>query len=233
MPVLNEARFLQAAIQSAKGETAVEQIVVVDGGSNDSTRTLAGQTGAEIVASPRGRGCQVARGVDRARGDVILVLHADTQLAPGAVGRMLDALNKAPSIPGGAFEMTFTRASRKLRWIAFLNNWRARWCGIAFGDQGQFIRKEALETMGGFPDMRLMEDVELSMRMKRFGPPLFVCNGVRVSPRRWVDRNFAGNVWKVVSLFLRYLFERRFIGLKGMQTDYYRKYYVNECSAGG
>jgi hypothetical protein len=81
--------------------------------------------------------------------------------------------------------------------------------------------------------MRLMEDVELSMRMKRFGPPLFVCNGVRVSPRRWVDRNFAGNVWKVVSLFLRYLFERRFIGLKGMQTDYYRKYYVNECSAGG
>ena len=79
--------------------------------------------------------------------------------------------------------------------------------------------------MGGFPDLRLMEDVELSLRLKRFGRPLLVRNGVHVSPRRWAEADFTGNVRKVMSLSVRYLVERRFYGPDDIRTDYYGKYY--------
>ena len=225
MPVLNEAHRIQAAIQTVRSAPEVTEIIVVDGGSHDATKIQAQQAGVKVISGSRGRGQQVRAGVALATGDVILVLHADTQLVDGAVKRMLQALAVYPSIVGGAFEMQFNAPAFSLSVIAGLNNLRACWCGISFGDQGQFFRRDALEEMGGFPDMMLMEDVELSIRMKRFGRPLFVCRGVQVSQRRWVRRGFAENFWKVVTLFIRYLFERRMNGAAGIRTDYYRKYY--------
>jgi rSAM/selenodomain-associated transferase 2 len=225
MPVLNEANGIQAAVQAAWRQPGVMQVIVVDGGSQDATRTLAAQAGAAVFSGPRGRGTQAAIGAARARGEVILILHADARLVPGAVARMLQALSAAPAIAGGALGMSFTSPSRKLKWVARLNNWRARWSGIAFGDQGQFVRRSALEAMGGFPAVRLMEDVELALRMKSFGRPLLVPRGIRVSPRRWENRPFTRNAWGVIALFLRYLLERRFNGPDRIQTDYYQKYY--------
>lgn len=225
IPVLNEANRIQAAIQSAWSEPAVTEIIVVDGGSRDVTCEQARQAGVTVISSPRGRGHQIRAGVAQATGDVIVVLHADTELVAGSARQMLQSLAAYPSIAGGAFKMTFTSPSLKLRFVAWLNNWRARWCGISFGDQGQFIRRDALKLIGGFPDMALMEDVELALRLKPFGRPLFVRRGVQVTPRRWVRQGFVENFWKVVTLFLWYLFERRMNGAKGIRTDYYRKYY--------
>lgn len=225
MPVLNEADRIETAIQSVQPEPEVAEIIVVDGGSQDATCQQARHAGAMVISSPRGRGHQVCAGVALATGDAILVLHADTELVPDAAKRMLHALKDNPSIAGGAFEMEFSDHSLKMRLVAWLNNWRARWCGISFGDQGQFFRRDALKKMGGFPDMMLMEDVELSLRLKRFGRPLFVRRGVCVSQRRWVRRGFMKNVWRVVTLFIRYLIERRMNGAAGVRTDYYRKYY--------
>jgi rSAM/selenodomain-associated transferase 2 len=225
IPVLNEAGRVAAAIQSVRSEPEVAEMIVVDGGSRDATCERARQAGAVVISGPRGRGPQVRAGLDLATGDVILVLHADTALAAGGVKRMLQALADYPRIAGGAFEMRFKGDSLGLRAIACLNNWRARWCGISFGDQGQFIRRDALNMMGGFPDMMLMEDVELSLRLKQFGRPLFVRRGVRVSQRRWVRRGFLKNIWKVLTLFIRYLVERRMNGAAGIRTDYYRRYY--------
>jgi rSAM/selenodomain-associated transferase 2 len=199
--------------------------IVVDGGSRDATCERARQAGAVVISGPRGRGPQVRAGLDLATGDVILVLHADTALAAGGVKRMLQALADYPRIAGGAFEMRFKGDSLGLRMVACLNNWRARWCGISFGDQGQFFRSDALNMMGGFPDMMLMEDVELSLRLKQFGRPLFIRRGVHVSQRRWVRRGFVKNIWKVVTLFFRYLVERRMNGAAFIRTDYYRRYY--------
>jgi len=153
------------------------------------------------------------------------VLHADTILLTGAVDRMLQALAVNPSVGGGAFKMRFSGQSAKLALIAWLNNFRARWFGISFGDQGQFFRRAALKEMGGFPDMKLMEDVELSMRLKHFGRPLFIENGVQVSPRRWDTRGYSSYIRLVLQLFLSYLVERRFNGAADIRTDYYRKYY--------
>jgi rSAM/selenodomain-associated transferase 2 len=225
MPVLNEEDRIQAAIKTTWSAPEVTEIIVVDGDSHDTTKLQAQQAGGKVISEVRGRGKQVRAGVSLATGDVILVLHADTKLVDGAVKRMLQALAAYPSTAGGAFEMGFASPSLKLRLVAWLNNWRARWCGISFGDQGQFIRRDALIKIGGFPDMMLMEDVELSMRMKPFGRPLFVRPGVQVSQRRWVRRGFSENFWKVVTLFIRYLVERRMNGAAGIRTDYYRKYY--------
>jgi rSAM/selenodomain-associated transferase 2 len=225
MPVLNEADRVEGAIQSVHSEPEVAEIVVVDGGSGDATCERARQAGAVVISGPRGRGPQVRAGLDLATGDVILVLHADTILTAGGMKRMLQALADHPRIAGGAFEMRFTGDSLGLRAVACLNNWRARWCGISFGDQGQFIRRDALNMMGGFPDMMLMEDVELSLRLKQFGRPLFIGRGVHVSQRRWERRGFVKNLRKVLTLFIRYMVERRMNGAAGIRTDYYRKYY--------
>ena len=225
MPVLNEADRVEAAIQSVCSEPEVAEIIVVDGGSRDATCKRARLAGATVLSGPLGRGHQVCAGMAVATGDVILVLHADTELEPGGINRMLQALAGYPSITGGAFGMRFTGHSLGLRMVACLNNWRARWFGISFGDQGQFFRRDALNMMGGFPDMMLMEDVELSLRLKQFGRPLFIRRGVRVSQRRWVRRGFAKNLWRVLTLFIRYLVERRISGAAGIRTDYYRRYY--------
>jgi rSAM/selenodomain-associated transferase 2 len=225
MPVLNEERRIAQAVQVVRAEPDVMEIIVVDGGSNDLTREKARQNGARVVSGPRGRGRQVKIAADRSKGDVILVLHADTALLPGSLSRMRKALTDFPAIAGGAFGMVFEKPSCKLRLVAWLNNVRARWFGIAFGDQGQFFRRAALDTMGGFPDLMLMEDVELSLRLKGVGRPLFIPSGVRVSARRWERRGYAGNIGMVLKLFASYLVERRFKGAGGLCRGYYRKYY--------
>ena len=160
MPVLNEADRIQAAIQAVRSEPDVAEFIVVDGGSHDATKNRAEQAGAAVICGPRGRGHQVRAGVDRTTADVVLVLHADTVLIDGAIKKMLGDLQAYPTVAGGAFEMTFAGSSRRLSLIAWLNNVRARWSGISFGDQGQFFRRAALGKMGGFPAMMLMAEEE-------------------------------------------------------------------------
>jgi rSAM/selenodomain-associated transferase 2 len=225
VPVLNEERRIEGVIGSLRAEPDIVEIIVVDGGSDDRTREKARRTGVKVLSGVRGRGHQVNAGIAHAHGDVILVLHADTVLLAGSIEHMLKALQTFPSAPGGAFKMTFEGQSCRLRLVAWLNNVRAGWMGISFGDQGQFFRREALAAIGGIPEMMLMEDVELSMRMKRLARPLFIKPGVRVSTRRWQRTEFFGNVGKVLKLFLRYLLERRFYGFEGIRGDYYGEYY--------
>ncbi len=225
IPALNEAERITDAIRSARIQKDVVEIIVADGGSSDATRDVARRCGAKVISSPIGRGRQVRKVIKHTGGDVILVLHADSHLLAEASGSMLQALAKHPSVAGGAFKMRFNGHSPKLKLIAWLNNFRALFFGISFGDQGQFVRRQALEKIGGFPDMMLMEDVELSMRLKSISRPLFVHKGVLVSQRRWQHKHYGQNVWLVIRLFLRYLLERRFLDVVGLRTNYYQKYY--------
>jgi rSAM/selenodomain-associated transferase 2 len=225
IPALNEEERIDSAIHSVRSEPGVAEIFVVDGGSGDKTPELARLAGAKVIRGPRGRGRQVSAGIPLATGDVLLVLHADTKLLPGSTGRMLRAIARRPDSAGGAFGMAFEGHGSGLSMVAWLNNVRARWLGISFGDQAQFFRRAALEEMGGFPDMTLMEDVELSLRLKNFGRPLYLPHGVRVCVRRWTRRGFMGNLRMVMNLFFRYLIERRLNGPDDIRTNYYRMYY--------
>ena len=225
VPTLNESKQIKQTLSMLKEHEPISEIIVVDGGSDDNTGKIAQAAGAAVMTSKSGRGRQIAKGVSAAKGDVIVALHADTMLDRSAVHRMVECLNTHRQIPGGSFGMEFSSGSVRLKIISLLNNLRARWCGISFGDQAQFFRRDALDDLGGFPAMMLMEDVELSMRLKKLGRPLYIPAGVRVSERGWIKKGFSGNIWLVLSLFFKYLLERRFNGAEQSGDNYYRRYY--------
>jgi rSAM/selenodomain-associated transferase 2 len=223
IPTLNEAGNIGGCLAGLKGLPPIIEVIVADGGSVDGTPDAARIQGARVIRAKPGRGVQIRAAAETAEGDVLLILHADAVLNRDAPDRIIRALAADGSAPGGCFGMAFADASLKRRLIAALNNLRALSTGMAFGDQAQFVRAAALREIGGFPGMMLMEDVELSLQLKRLGRPVYLKRGVTVSGRRWQDGSFLINIRMVVGLFFRYLLERRL----GRAKDgwYYCKYY--------
>lgn len=224
IPTINESGNVSGCLAALQGLPRIIEVIVADGGSTDGTPDAARALGARVIRAEPGRGVQIRAAAETARGDVLLILHADAVLERDAPERLIHALAADRSAPGGCFGMAFADASLKRRLIAALNNLKAFSTGIAFGDQAQFVRAAALGAMEGFPGLMLMEDVELSLRLKRMGRPVYLKRGVTVSGRRWQDGSFRKNIWLVVGLFFRYLLERR-IGLNTDGKTYYRKYY--------
>ena len=198
IPALNEAAAIAAtlqALQALRGRGV--ELVLADGGSSDTTQTLAQPWVDAVVDAPRGRALQMNAGAARARADVLLFLHADTRLPPQADVLVLQALQGAG---GGAcwgrFDVRIEGRPWMLRVVAALMNLRSRASGIATGDQAIFVTREAFIRVGGFPVQPLMEDIEISRRLKRLGRP--ACLGARVctSGRRWEERG----VWRTIVL---------------------------------
>jgi len=225
VPTFNEELKIDRCIKSLKNRTAVTEIIVADGGSTDKTRSIALNHKVRLIQTRRGRGIQIKDGVDLATGDVILILHADCVAAKGVFERIINSFGTDAHVVGGAFGMHFESQSPKTRFIALLNNARTVLTGISFGDQAQFFRRDALGEMGGFPPMMLMEDVELSLRLKETGRLVFLRNGIVVSDRRWNGSRFTGNLLMVFYLFTRYLVERRWGTVDGLMWKYYEIYY--------
>jgi rSAM/selenodomain-associated transferase 2 len=160
-------------------------VILVDGGSDDATIQVAARFSAvRLLASPRGRARQMNAGARAARGDILLFLHADTRLPEGGLGAVSAALDDA-RVVGGRFDVRFDSPRPVLRMIAFFMNLRSRASGISTGDQAIFVRREVFETMGGYPDMPLMEDIELSRRLKRRGRLAALPSRVTTSARKW------------------------------------------------
>jgi rSAM/selenodomain-associated transferase 2 len=160
-------------------------VILVDGGSDDATIQVAARFPAvRLLASPRGRARQMNAGARAARGDILLFLHADTWLPEGGLGAVSAALDDT-RVVGGRFDVRFDSPRPVLRMIAFFMNLRSRVSGISTGDQAIFVRREVFETMGGYPDMPLMEDIELSRRLKRRGRLAALPSRVTTSARKW------------------------------------------------
>jgi rSAM/selenodomain-associated transferase 2 len=225
VPTLNEADRITRCLSSLTADRNVADIVVADGGSSDQTVALAQDLGATVVCGRRGRGAQIRNGIEAASGDLLMVLHADCVLKCGVLSAVIDRLKREPHAPGGAIGMRFEEENTSLRVISALNNLRARFTGIAFGDQAQFVRRSALDSRGGFPDLMLMEDVEMSLRLKEQGRPLFLANGVVVSSRRWQGRGFSAKLALVLGLFFRFLVQRRWWEDVRSDRHYYAAYY--------
>ena len=224
IPTLNEAANIGRLLSDLRHRPWIREIIVSDGGSGDDTVAVAKALGARVIADGKGRGVQVRSAAEAATGDVLLILHADAVLQRGAADRIIEALTADRGAAGGCFGMQFTNSNPAQRIIAVLNNFKAAVTGISFGDQAQFVRAAALERIGGFPGIMLMEDVELSLRLKSVGGALYLGPGVTVSGRRWQTGYFFKNLCTVVGLFFRYLLERR-LGRKPDEKWYYRKYY--------
>jgi rSAM/selenodomain-associated transferase 2 len=183
MPVLDEAAEIGAALTAlAPFRARGVEVIVADGGSHDGTAALARALADHVIASPRGRAVQMNAGAAVARGDVLLFLHADTRLPEGADRLVLDGLARSNKA-WGRFDVRFDGGGLGL--IAFMMNWRSRLSGIATGDQAMFVARAAFENAGGFPVIALMEDVALSVRLKRSGRPLALRTRVTTSAQRW------------------------------------------------
>ncbi len=198
MPALNEAAGIVDTLQALQPlrRSGVE-VVLADGGSSDGTARLAAPLADAVVDAPRGRAAQMNAGAAAAHGPVLLFLHADTRLPPRAPGAVLQAI--AAGACWGRFDVRIEGRPWMLRVVAALMNRRSRWSGIATGDQAIFAARAAFERIGGFPLQPLMEDVELSRRLKRLGRPACLRERVTTSGRRWEQRG----VWRTIALMWR------------------------------
>ncbi len=206
MPVLNEAAGIaQALLALAPLRARGAQLIVADGGSSDDTVALARAGGARVVDAPRGRALQMNAGAQHASGDVLLFLHADTRLPANADTLIAQALAKGSRV-WGRFDVRIEGRPSFLRVIAALMNLRSRWSGIATGDQAMFMTRATFEAVGGFPAQPLMEDIEMSARLRKHSRPACLRACVATSGRRWESRG----VWRTVLLMwrLRYAYWR-------------------------
>lgn len=216
MPVLDEGERIGASITAVSALVARgAELVVVDGGSTDGTAARAREAGATVIDAPRSRAAQMNAGAAATRGNVLLFLHADTRLPDDADRLIAEALR---THAWGRFDVHIEGRHPMLRMVAATMNLRSRLTGIATGDQAMFATRTAFEQAGGFPLQPLMEDIELSARLRRIGRP--ACLGARVttSGRRW-DRDGA---WRTIVLMWRL----RFAYWRGAApADLHRRYY--------
>jgi rSAM/selenodomain-associated transferase 2 len=182
IPTLNESACLGATLRALRTHNPTE-IVVVDGGSTDGTPGDAAQADV-VLHSPRGRAVQMNCGAARASGDVFLFLHADCALEGGALQIAEQGLAR-PGVAAGCFRMTVRAGGRLYRLIDACATARVRLTGLIYGDQGLFVRRDVFERAGGFPEVRLMEDVLLSRALRRMGQVVVAPRRIYVSPRRW------------------------------------------------
>ena len=202
LPVLNEAAGIEAALAALQDyRTRGVEVIVADGGSADNTIELARPSADKVISSPRGRAAQMNAGAAAARGEVLLFLHADTQLPVHADRLVLGGLAQSNRV-WGRFDVQFDGGA--LRLVAGAMNIRSRLTGIATGDQAVFMTRTAFEQAGGFPPIALMEDVALSAKLKRIGPPLCLHARVTTSGQRWHKNGTLRTVLLMWSLRLRF-----------------------------
>jgi len=193
IPTLNEERTIAATLAHT-ASLGFDELIVVDGGSLDQTPVLVesyrrstqppAQSPLRLVTAPPGRARQMNEGAKASRGDVLLFLHADTQLPRDATTVINRALADHRMV-GGRFDVRFDRPSMWGTIISRMMNWRSRLSGLATGDQALFVRRSIFEQMGGFADMPLMEDIEFSGRLKHVGATAALTATVTTSFRRW------------------------------------------------
>jgi len=204
VPTLDEAQGIRAALEPLQPlRAAGHEVIVVDGGSGDGTPDLARPLADRVLAAPRGRASQMNAGAAAARGEVLLLLHADTRLPREADRPILGGLEESRR-SWGRFDVLIDGRNPLLAAVACLMNLRSRLTGIATGDQAIFVRREAFLAVGGVPPLALMEDVALSRLLKRVSRPLCLRERVVTSGRRWERRGVLRTIALMWWLRLRF-----------------------------
>lgn len=206
IPALNEVENIRKTIDAARRVYPLEdvEIIVVDGGSTDGTPEALPDD-VTLLHSPRGRATQLNRGAAAARGDILVFCHADSQLPAGWREAVIEALARH-GVSGGTFQTCilpafgFLHIRNRLRMAA---DWR-----IMFGDQVQFTTRTLFEQVGGFPDIPLMEDVELSRALHNTGKLIRIDPKLRVitSSRRFRERGLLRQTLQNARNMFRYLY---------------------------
>ncbi len=212
IPVLNDRDGLARLLgQLASLKPAGWEVLVVDGGSTDGSLDAAQRGGARLIGLHANRGGQLDHGFRESLGALIWFVHADTVISEAAIGRVEQVYRQrvlAGRSVWGRFDvhLVSARDSHLLGWVARLMNVRSRVTGICTGDQAIFVSRDLLESIGGVPTQPLMEDIELSKRLRAHVRPLPLAVRVGASARRWETRGVLRTVALMWWLRLRYFF---------------------------
>lgn len=199
VPALNEADGIVPTLDALRGVLdSGDELLVVDGGSDDETVSLARPRVDQLLSRVRGRARQMNAGAEAARGDVLWFVHADTLVSEGAGAALRLALAHGAS--WGRFDVRISGRSGLLRAVAAAMNVRSRVTGIATGDQGIFVTRALFESVGGYEEIPLMEDVRLSAALRRSVRPACIrAPRLVTSGRRWETRG----VLRTIALMAR------------------------------
>lgn len=203
VPTLNEGGLALACVRRLAGfRAAGHELILVDGGSVDLPQAALKPWVDHLLVAPQGRASQMNQGASVARGEIYWFLHADSQLPEGADRAISEALGENRG--WGRFDIRLSGGHPLLRLVECLMNWRSRTSGIATGDQGLFMHRSLFEQVGGYPDQALMEDIEISRRLKRLVRPHCLRERLTTSSRRWECRGILRTILLMWGLRLAY-----------------------------
>lgn len=203
VPALNEAACIRQLLRQLQALRAQgHEVIVVDGGSCDATVALAQPLVDQLLPAPAGRALQMNIGAQAARGRVLWFVHADTRVPEKAAPVIIESVAHAAG--WGRFDVRLSGDRLLLRLVERMMNWRSRFTGIATGDQGIFVTRELFERVGGFAALPLMEDIDLSRRLKREQRPLCLRDTLTSSSRRWEQKGIVRTIALMWVLRLAY-----------------------------
>ncbi|MEM6646927.1 MAG: TIGR04283 family arsenosugar biosynthesis glycosyltransferase [Bacteroidota bacterium] len=184
IPALNEADQIAATLDALEAAGAWHEIIVVDGGSDDATMACAQRPTTTVTSSPRGRAQQMNAGAAKATGAVLFFLHADTRVPPTVLNAIRETFATHPEAGAGTFRLAFDAHSPLLNLYSFCT--RMPWARLTFGDRGLFVHRSVFDTVGGFPDQPVFEDVEMVRRIRQAAPLIYRAEAVVTSARRFL-----------------------------------------------
>ncbi len=223
IPTFNEQVMIENTLRQLHYLRQIgHEIIIVDGHSEDNTAKLAENLADQCIISPRGRATQLNQGAEAAKGDILLFLHADT-LLPQHIDQLIINALQTHSSDWGRFNVQLSGQAKLLRIIEWLMNKRSCLTGIVTGDQAIFIKRHLFDKVNGFPDQALMEDIEISRRLKRFSRPICMQQKVVTSSRRWEEKGIIRTILLMWGLRLGYFL--------GFSPNYLKKfYYTSNCN---
>jgi rSAM/selenodomain-associated transferase 2 len=206
IPMLNESEIIVSTLKALQQLRPHCELIVVDGGSQDNSQSLASPWVDYVLEAPAGRARQMNAGAAVAAADLLLFLHIDTEL-PANLLELLpvaDNVNDKNKQYWGRFDVVINGNHWMLPCIAFCMNKRSRITGIATGDQAMFLSRTLFIKTGGFPDQPLMEDIALSAQLLKFSRPHCLTSNATTSGRRWEQKGIFRTIWLMWSLRLGY-----------------------------
>ncbi len=198
VPMLNEAASIASTLGALRRGAPDAEIVVVDGGSIDSSVAIAQPLCDTLIGASRGRAHQMNAGARASHGDALVFVHADT-LVPSSFAADIASALSDPAVVGGRFDVRLDSAALAYRIIGAMISIRSRISRTATGDQAIFVRREVFDRLGGFPNLELCEDLEFARRLKRAGRIACLRARVTTSARRW---NRDGVIRTIVRMWL-------------------------------
>jgi len=204
IPTYNEESYLSRCIESIRAQNHPAEVIVTDGGSKDSTLSIAHRFSEVVVeVGETNLGKQLNTAAAIAKGETLLFLHADGLLTAGIFEQIETSLRQANNI-GGAFKMKLTGKRKFYRILEAGGNLYCRLTKTYFGDRGIFIRTSAFKQLGGFKEMPIMTDVEFSQRMNSIGKTAFLPGPLITSSRKFDSEGILQVLYKIFWALVAY-----------------------------